>query len=184
MLSVSEKTSTASVRLIDSVIARKTLKNMIGGLTPGWPNEESTVFEGKPNEFSGLTTFLPSATNYQLTSVNVVLNQTSNKRIALIIKFDGTDEIILEEFNAELADFEYMGDDQTFYPIWPPEQLQHQGFSSDAEYEEIPSLPKLIRLNVRTSSAEKNVDTIWIASIEGETALPYRDDLSSGKYDF
>jgi prepilin-type N-terminal cleavage/methylation domain-containing protein len=184
MLSVSEKASTASERLIESVIARKTFQNIINGLTPGWQNEESTVFRGTPNEFSGLTTSFPAIIDHRLVRFNVTLSQASNAKNTLIIKSTETDEIILEEFSAELASFEYMGDDQHFYPIWPPQELQEQGFAVDAEFREIPSLPKLIRLKVLTSSSEQNADTIWIASIGGETKLPYKDDISSENYDF
>jgi len=184
MLSVSEKTSMANDKLIENVIARETFKNIISGLTPGWPNQEGTVFDGKPHEFSGLTTRFPSSTDYRMAHVSVTLNQTENNVNNLIVKSAGTDAIILEEFNATAAVFEYMGEDQVFYPVWPPEQLKNLGFANDASFMEVPDLPKLIRLSVETSSSESNNHVIWIASIGGETRLPYKDDLTAKKYDF
>jgi len=66
----------------------------------------------------------------------------------------------------------------------PPEQLKNLGFANDASFMEVPDLPKLIRLSVETSSSESNNHVIWIASIGGETRLPYKDDLTAKKYDF
>jgi len=183
MLSVSEKAANASEKLVESTIARETYKNIIGGLTPGWPDQENTVFRGDADGFSGLSTSFPSTIDHQVELISVTLNKAVEEQYDLVIKTDKSPEIVIEKFNAGLAEFAFMGHDQVFYPIWPPKQLQHNGFAIDADLAEPSPLPEIIRLTLKNTATENEVVVIWTASVGGDVELPFKYDLGTNKND-
>lgn len=178
MLSVSEKASDASVRIVDNAIARTTFKKIIGELTPGWPDRETTVFKGTVAGFSGLTATFPSAIEQELTTMSMEFRSRGVNNIDLVLKKLGEPEIILDSFEGDEGTFSYLGQDQLFYPVWPPERLRSQGFDTDESFQEVPELPVAIRMTISGTESRDGVSVLWLATVNGLTKLPYRDETA------
>jgi len=176
MLSVSDKASRVSGDIVEQTIARKIYKQIVGGLIPSWSHNEEIKFVGTANEFSGLSAHIPSEAEYTFGRITVSLQPKGDSVTGLTVISPNSQAYELAKFEAGEVSFEYMSEDQIFYPFWPPETKPVSGSPAQilsARYEP-PDLPQLIRLKHNDRVDSEKTLTLWVASVNGSIKKPHR----------
>ncbi len=177
LLRVTDGAVSAGERTLEEAIARKTFRRSIAGLTPAWPEQADAFFKGDANQFSGLSTGLPSEQDEVLMAFSFVLVGGGSDGVDLQITTP-TNMWTLKNFHVDRASFSYLGEDHHWYEIWPPAEIPAPGFFDDENFMTMAQLPLAIRL--RGQVGEVLID--WIAPISGAHEPPFRQELTDGRF--
>lgn len=189
MLGLSDRAVTAAERTVSSGLDRLALSNLIDGLVPPWPEEEDAAFKGTSTALQGLSTGGLTLIQEQAVLFTLTLETVNGRGTALIYRAKdaqgsdegesltnhaGVDGWILMDALPEDARFNYMGVDQEWRDIWPPETKPDRGYFDDERYTQDPVLPIAIRLS---ASGEF---VIWASAVSRTHVLPDRYDPVRG----
>lgn len=172
LLRITDRAVNAGERALETAVSRKTFRASVGGLQPGWVEEPLNVFNGDALGFSGISTGAPAFASVSLQPFSFALVLQTQGRIALEVNSDGK-VWNLQSFSADQASFSYLGVDQTWYEVWPPENTPAPGFFNDKLFMKPPQLPLAIRLH----GIDQNHQFDWVAAIAGAHVLPHRDEF-------
>lgn len=168
-----ERVETATAAAVQDRITRSGFGQVIGGLTPAWPEEEqSNVFVGDGSSMSGLTATPLTADELDLPQFEMSIDPQTQ---ALEYR-SGDITIQLVQFNGP-AQFHYLGQDDFWVNEWPLDDIPDPGpFDDSADYV-MPPLPKAVRIQV-----DDQLTLDWIAFVDWQSSyIVRRQDLDLGE---
>ncbi len=174
MLSLSDRAVKAGERTVNKSLDRLAISRVIDGMMPHWPHQPGTAFEGQSRALRGLSSAPLSANMGGPELVMLRLQAGKNGQETLIYSPENTQESW--EIMTGLppgARFEYMGIDQEWYAIWPPEVTPERGYFDDGKLQRTPALPQAVRLRAQEF-------VIWTGRISQSTILPPNFDIGAG----
>ncbi len=169
LLHITDRAVAAGDRALDTAISRKTFQLSVAKLIPAWTESEKDVFKGGSSLFSGVSCGAPSFDVKTPQRVIYELVNAKEGRIALEVSV-GSDTWVLESFPAVEARFSYLGEDQKWYPDWPPALAPTTSYNAVKQWRKPPQLPLAIRLR---SVGDESM--AWVVTIGGDVNVPYRD---------
>ncbi|MEM7491941.1 MAG: prepilin-type N-terminal cleavage/methylation domain-containing protein [Pseudomonadota bacterium] len=152
--------------------ARDAFRSIIGGLTPGWPEEERGPFRGGANALSGITSgpLHPSDLGLQYFDLRIDPDRFQ------LVYFGNDTEIPMATFSGPVA-FQYLGANGVWYESWPAPEKIVIGAFDDTNFYKPPPLPKAVRIRA--------VDTTmldWIGQVDWNATYLFREqDLELGQ---
>ena len=180
MLRVSDSSLRIGDRVLEGAIERKSLEHLIDGLVPNWRANEENAFKGDGRAFSGMSTQVLTSIDQTIAPFYLSLiadpEEVSEANIMLVYR-EGQQELILQRQLPLETRFEYLGVDQKWYDIWPPETRPERGFF---EYDELFSdlaLPEAIRMSSGDVETEGGNITYWVISVSRYKHKPIRAEL-------
>lgn len=180
MLRVSDSSLRIGDRVLEGAIERKSLEQLIDGLVPNWREDEKNAFKGGDKEFSGISTQVLTSLDQTIApfylSLISDLEAAGDANVMLVYR-EGQQELILQRQLPVQTRFEYLGVDQKWYDIWPPETPPSRGFF---EYDELFSdltLPEAIRMSSVGVDTDGDSVTHWVISVSRYKHKPNRTQL-------
>jgi len=175
MLSLSDRAVRAGERTVNKSLDRLAISGVIDSMIPHWPHQPETAFEGQARALRGLSSApLSTGQSGGPELVTLALQTANNGQDALTYSGANSDEVW--EVMTGLprgARFEYMGIDQEWYAIWPPENTPVRGYFDDGKLMRTPALPEAVRLRAQGR-------VIWTSRVSRSTILPPNFDLATG----
>lgn len=163
-----QRVSAAVDQVRQIALREAVLRDVVGHIVAGWPEQAGTVFRGTDHGFSGLTarSTLPGRHGLFPLEVRVVDGDSGAQR--LILRQEESTIGIIDSL--DLARLSYRGLDNQWYERWPPEANPGNGFFDDGDYFPTPPLPEAVRIDF-TFRGEK---MSWIFALSRSKNLPLR----------
>lgn len=189
MLTLSERAVAAGERTVSDGLDRLALTNLVDGLVPPWLEEKDAVFKGSSTALQGLSTGALTLVQEQAVLFTLTLEAAAGGGTALVYrakdaqggseglsltKHAGVDGWILMNDLPADARFFYMGIDQEWRGVWPPDTKPVRGYFDDDRYTRDPVLPIAIRLSAGGEFV------IWSGTVSRSHVLPARYDPIQG----
>lgn len=189
MLRLSERAVAAGERTVSGGLDRLALTHLIDGLVPPWPEETDAIFKGSSTALQGLSTGGLTLIQEQAVFFTLTLEAAAGGKAALIYrakdalggsegesltKHAGVDGWVLMDALPADARFFYMGVDQKWRDVWPPDTKPARGYFDDDRFTQDPVLPIAIQLSAGGEFA------IWSGTVSRSHVLPQRFDPIQG----
>ncbi len=171
LLHITDRAVAAGDRVLESAISRKTFQLSVAKLIPAWPESKNDVFKGGSTLFSGISSGAPSLGIKTPQRVMFELVGAAKGRILLEVSV-GAETWELVSFSTNTASFSYLGEDQKWYPDWPPEFSPTPSYNSISRWKKPPQLPLAIRLR---GFGDENI--AWVVMVGGSVNVPYREKV-------
>ena len=147
-LTVTETSNRAVLRATSQAVFIEQFDALVGGIAPGWPEENDGVFRGDANGFQALTKNALHTDNLGLWPVS--LRITANGTNAYIAYGAPDTSWALQALDTSNARFFYLGPDGVWYNRWPLQEASTRAatadqFSSSRDFFE-KHLPRAIKL--------------------------------------
>ena len=166
---LSARVKAASDNAIGAVMDATQFQQIVGGLTPAWPENEAFIFKGDARGWSGLSASPLEAIEPSMVFLRVQIVEADDGA-ALRYRSDNEDWL-LATFSEE-ARFSYLGADGAWRSAWPPQAVPLPGPFDDAAFLTTPQTPLAIRLSTPSRS--------WIAAVRSTPRLPVREQDVTG----
>ncbi len=171
LFAATSRASAVAQNALERSVRLGQFQSAVGGLVPAWPEEDEAVFSGDRTGFSGLTRSALHNDAPGLSAIAFELRRSGDGTDLHYVSGDVSWR--LARFAAGPASFSYLGADQSWYDIWPPEENPPPGPLDDHEFYPTPQLPLAVRLQA--------ADGVYYAAMQWPPRLPLRPEDALGE---
>lgn len=170
-LFITDRASQATNDAMSRLSTQRAFDQIVRGLIPAWPDDESGMFVGDEDGFSGLTVGRPMAGRSGLKQVRLYLRRADQSQ-QLVYASAGGEVVLRREIPNANAAFAYLDEGFSWSSHWlQADAARSASGDNGSQEDERPRLPRAIRYCVFETTRSQ----CWIARHGSDIVLPVRE---------